>query len=176
MMTFSSARTVPSLLAEQAHLGGHPAVIEEGRKTSYSQLWDLVRQAARGFLAAGIQHGDRVAVWAPNSLEFIVAMLGAQTIGAPAVPLSTRFTGHEAAEVLRRSGTSLLAVTDGFLNKSYTGMLKEAGIDDGAEGSPIPGLPDLHTIVRLDNIDAGENEISWDTVLAQAKPTAEDAR
>lgn len=174
-MTLSSARTIPSLLREKAELGEHPAVIEQGRRTSYAELWILVRRAAKGYLAAGVAHGDRVAVWAPNGLEFMASMLGAQTIGAAVVPLSTRFTGHEALEVLRRSGTSVLAVTDGFLGKDYTGMLKEAAADEGDEGSPVKGLPTLRLIVRLDGADAGNRELGWESFLTSGDEISDEA-
>lgn len=165
MMTLSRAKTIPALLAEQAELGDHPAVIEPGRRTTYAELWTLVQRAARGYLATGVRHGDRVAVWAPNSLEFMVAMLGAQTMGAAVVPLSTRFTGHEAAEILRRSGTSVIAVTDGFLDKSYTTMLKEAATEP-AGGTVISGLPALRAIIRLDGEHVSDTEESLEAFLA----------
>ena len=47
--------------------------------------------------------GDRVAVWAPNSTEWIVAALGVTTAGGVLVPVNTRFKGTEAAYVLARS-------------------------------------------------------------------------
>ena len=65
------------------------------------------RRGARASLASGIERGDRVAVWAPNSLEWIVAALGVTTAGGVLVPVNTRFKGAEAAYVLgaqRRPG------------------------------------------------------------------------
>lgn len=173
-MTLSNARTIPALLKEQSALGEHPAVVEKDKTTSYSELWTLVQRAAKGYLAAGVTHGERVAIWAPNSLEFIVSLLGAQTIGAAAVPISTRFTGHEALEVLSRSGTHVLAVTDGFLNKSYTTMLKDAAADLGNDGGPVPGLPSLRKIIRLDNTDISEEETAWGTFLGSGDAISDD--
>ena len=64
------------------------------------------RRGARRSLASGIEPGDRVAVWAPNSLEWIVAALGVTTAGGVLVPINTRFKGAEAAYVLARSGAA----------------------------------------------------------------------
>src|SRR5699024_2603349 len=175
MLTLSSARTSPALLRDKAELGEHPAVVEPGRRTSYAELWELVQRAARGYLAAGVAHGDRVAVWAPNGLEFIASMLGAQTIGAAVVPLSTRFTGHEAIEVLRRSGASVLAVTDGFLDKEYTTMLKDAAREGGDHGSPVPGLPSLRLIVRLDGGSGSDREVAWEQFLTSGDDLPEES-
>lgn len=173
-MMLSQARTVPTLLANQASLGTHPAVVEGDTQTTYAQLWDLVRRAARSYLALGVKHGDRVAVWAPNSLRFMVAMMSAQSIGAAVVPLNTRFTGHEAADILRRSGTSALAVMDGFLDKSFTSMLRTATQDWGGQGPAIPGLNDLQTILRLDDVDASDSEIAWSTFLSRGDQVSEE--
>ncbi|MCH6231612.1 AMP-binding protein [Microbacterium sp. CFH 31415] len=164
MTRLSTAQTIPALLRDQVRLGDHPAVIEGETATSYETLHEKVRAAARGYLARGIRHGDRVAVWAPNRLEFIVAMLGAQYVGAPVVPLNTRYTGHEAATILQRSRASILVVDDGFLGRGFTRML-EAAVDGGGDG-PIAGLPHLRTIVRIGQPAAGENRPSWEDFLA----------
>ena len=47
-------------------------------------------------IAAGVERGDRVAVWAPNGRLFVVAALGTVTAGAVLVPLNTRYKGAEA--------------------------------------------------------------------------------
>ena len=57
----------------------------------------------RAAIAAGIHPGDRVAMWAPNMAEWIVAALGLVGAGAALVPLNTRFKGPEAAYVITRS-------------------------------------------------------------------------
>ena len=75
--------------------------------SSYATLRGLVDDAARALLASGIERGDRVAVWAPNSVEWIVAALGITTAGGVLVPINTRFRGAEAAYILgaqRRAG------------------------------------------------------------------------
>ena len=55
-------------------------------------------------MASGVAPGERVAVWAPNSAEWMLAALGALRAGAVLVPLNTRFKGAEAAYILRASG------------------------------------------------------------------------
>ena len=58
---------------------------------------------AAALIATGIEPGDRVAIWAPNCWEWVVALLGLQSAGAALVPLNTRYKGVEAADILRRS-------------------------------------------------------------------------
>ena len=88
---------------------------------SFTDLADRVRRAAGGFAAAGIEKGDRAAIWAPNSAEWIIAAFGLITAGGVLVPINTRFKAEEAADVVRRSGAELLLVQQGFLGTDYTG-------------------------------------------------------
>ena len=50
----------------------------------------------------GSQPGDRVAIWAPNCHEWMIAFLGTMHAGATLIPINTRFKGLEAADILRR--------------------------------------------------------------------------
>ena len=72
---------------------------------------------------SGIRQGDRVAIWAPNSAEWIVAALGIASSGAVLVPLNTRLKGKEAAYILRRSGARLLLTVGEFLGTRYPELL-----------------------------------------------------
>ena len=93
------------------------------RLTCSCATWST--DAARALLASGIERGDRVAVWAPNSLEWIVAALGVTTAGGVLVPVNTRFRGAEAAYVLARSGARVLFTVRGFLDTDYPALLAE---------------------------------------------------
>jgi acyl-CoA synthetase (AMP-forming)/AMP-acid ligase II len=67
-------------------------------------------------------------VWAPNSVEWIVAALGITTAGGVLVPINTRFRGAEAAYILGRSGARALFTVRGFLDTDYPALLAEAGV------------------------------------------------
>jgi acyl-CoA synthetase (AMP-forming)/AMP-acid ligase II len=141
--------TTPRLVLEQAaHLGDHPAVVDGDTVITYAGLADRVIGAARAFVAAGLEAGDRASIWAPNVWEWIVAALGLQAAGGVLVPLNTRFKGAEAAYVLRRSRARLLFTVTDFLDTDYVSLLRDAAggpTDDG----PVADLPDLDQIVVL---------------------------
>jgi HIP---CoA ligase len=99
------------------------------RRVTFAELAGLVRRAATGCVTRGVQPGDRVAVWGPNSLEWVVAALGALSAGAALVPLNTRFKGDEAAYILDKSGARLSFVSPPFLGNDYAAMLR--GVDGG---------------------------------------------
>lgn len=170
----ASALTVPALLDEGAErYGSRTAVFDGENRLTYARLPGEVRRVARGYLAIGVRPGDRVAIWAPNRSEYVVALLGAQAMGASVVPLNTRYRGHEARVVLERSRASVLVVCNGFLGADYTTMLVDSA-GEQAGGDPIPGLPHLHTVVDIGS--AGhEATMGWEQFLTGAeRVTAEE--
>ncbi|WP_063059019.1 FadD3 family acyl-CoA ligase [Nocardia sienata] len=112
--------TIPQLALSTAdRFGDAEAIVDGELRWSYRELVDRIRRAAGSFAESGIGKGDRVAVWAPNSAEWIVAALGLMTAGGVLVPVNTRFKAAEAADVIRRSGARALLVQKGFLGADY---------------------------------------------------------
>jgi acyl-CoA synthetase (AMP-forming)/AMP-acid ligase II len=97
-------------------------------------------------------------VWAPNSLEWIVAALGVTTAGAVLVPVNTRFRGAEAGYVLARSGARVLFTVRGFLDTDYPALLVRAGVD----------LPALERTVLLTG-DPDGSSVPWAEFLAAGR-------
>jgi acyl-CoA synthetase (AMP-forming)/AMP-acid ligase II len=120
----SPPATVPALLAWAAARHGSRLAIQDGAVgLDFTALEHACRRAARAMIAAGIAHGERIAIWAPNRYEWIVAAIGAQSVGAVLVPLNTRLKGAEAAWILERSGARLLFTVREFAGNDYPGML-----------------------------------------------------
>lgn len=156
-----------------ARYADREAVVDGRVRVDYAQLGERVERAAAGCIAAGVEPGDRVAVWAPNTLEWIVSALGAVSAGAVLVPLNTRFKGTEAAYVLQRSRARLLFVTGTFLGTSYVASLRRAAAEGPGEG-PLPGLPHLEQVVVLAE-DAPESFRTWKDFLTGGDSVPADA-
>jgi HIP---CoA ligase len=109
------------------------AVVDGPIRVTYRELSDRVLKATKAMISAGIVVGDRVAIWAPNSLGWIVAALGAQSAGAAIVPINTRWKGSEAAFVLANAKVSILCTSIGFLTTDTVAMLD-------ADATPLPNL------------------------------------
>ncbi len=109
------------------------AVVDRDTRLTFAELDTAVREAARAFVASGLQPGDRASVWAPNIHQWIVAALGLYSAGGVLVPLNTRFKGTEAAHVLRTSGARFLFTVTDFLDTDYVALLDEAGARDLVE-------------------------------------------
>ncbi|MFB7932808.1 FadD3 family acyl-CoA ligase [Streptomyces sp. NPDC056039] len=160
--------SVPDLVRSAAERYADVEAVVEGRtRITYAELGARVERAAAACLADGVRPGDRVAVWAPNTLDWIVAALGAVSAGGVLVPLNTRFKGAEAADVLRRSGARLLFVTGTFLGTSYVASLRRAA-GEGPGTGPLPGLPDLERVVVLSE-DAPDDFLTWKDFLASGE-------
>jgi len=149
--------TIPGVLrAAAARLPDKIAIeSEDGRRLTFTDLLNESRRAAAAFQAYGLKHGDRIAVWAPNSVEWIVATIGAQIVGGILVPMNTRLKGREAAYILNRCGARLLFTVRGFLGADYPALL---------EGED---LPKLERIVVLDG--ARPDDESWEAFIARGK-------
>ncbi|MFC8124737.1 FadD3 family acyl-CoA ligase [Streptomyces sp. NPDC057302] len=157
--------SIPGLVRAAAERYGDREAVVDGRaRVSYAELGRRVERAAAACMASGVDSGDRVAVWAPNTLDWIVSALGAVTAGAVLVPLNTRFKGAEASYVLQRSRAKLLFVTGTFLGTSYVASLRRAAVEGKGEG-PLPGLPHLEQVVVLSD-DAPEDFRTWKDFLA----------
>ncbi|MEU9190616.1 fatty acid--CoA ligase family protein [Streptomyces sp. NPDC048484] len=174
--------TIPGLVRAAAERYADVEAVVEGRtRVTYAELGARVERAAAACVANGVEPGDRVAVWAPNTLDWIVSSLGAVSAGAVLVPLNTRFKGAEAAYVLSRSRTKLLFVTGTFLGTSYVASLRRACAEVSSEGAsgetsegasggsagvgPLPGLPQLEQVVVLSD-DAPADFRTWKDFLA----------
>jgi HIP---CoA ligase len=139
--------TIPAVVAWAAiQFGDAEAVADPaagGSRLSYRELGERVTAVAAALISGGLAPGDRVAVWAPNGPEWVLAALGALSAGGVLVPVSTRFTGPEALDVIGRSGARVLFVASDFLGVDRLGALRAAAAASGG------GLDSLALVVAI---------------------------
>ncbi|MCA1299425.1 FadD3 family acyl-CoA ligase [Stappia indica] len=121
-----SFSTIPALCARAAEVYGDRRAVEDGDLClSFIELDAMRRRMAKAMIAAGVEKGDRVMIWAPNGWRWFVTALGLVSAGAVLVPASTRFKGGEIADLVTRSGTSLLFSVGTFLERYYPDQLQQ---------------------------------------------------
>ncbi len=121
--------TIPHILQAAAETWPDvEGVVDGDVRLTFAQLRAMVERAARAAMGAGIRKGDRAALWAPNSWEWVVAALGVQRAGGVIVPMTTRYKGDEAAYLLDRSGAQLLFTVQDFLGIDYVALLQGCGV------------------------------------------------
>lgn len=148
-------RTVPAALDRFARqLPDHDALVTEERSFTAAALREEVHRAAAALIALGVQAGDRVAIWSPNTWHWVVACLAIHHAGAAMVPLNTRYTAAEAGDILARVEAPVLFGMGEFLGHDRVAELDRAA------------LPALRHVVRIP-IDARETGAgSWDEFIA----------
>ena len=118
-------------------------------RLSYRQLAAEVDRVARGLLALGVQHGDRVGMWSPNNVEWVYIQFATASIGAILVNLNPAYRTDELVYAVAQSGCRVLVAARSFKTSDYVAMVADAR----------PQLPDLEHVVFLDGPD-------WDGMLA----------
>ena len=111
-------------MAAAERFGTRLAIDDGTTKLTYGDLFERARRFGAALAATGVQPGDRVAIWAPNGAEWVVAVLGLLQAGAVLVPVNTRFKGLEAAVILSRSRARALVTVTDFLGTDYVAMLE----------------------------------------------------
>ena len=176
MVELTTPATIPAAVAAAAREFGDAAALAEpgGARLSYRELHQRVGEVARALIADGIAPGDRVAVWCPNTTAWVLAALGALTAGATLVPVSTRFTGPEALDVISRSGARALFVDNEFLGTDRLAALRAAACSPAADGS----LAELALVVQVCGADWTaymERSVATSPPVAAARAAVVDA-
>jgi acyl-CoA synthetase (AMP-forming)/AMP-acid ligase II len=162
----SDPRTIPGVLDRIAdQLSDHDALITDDRRLTFAELKDEVRVAAAAMIDLGVGAGDRVAIWSPNTWHWVVACLATHYAGGVVVPLNTRYTAGEAADILARTDAPLLVAMGEFL-----GADKVNDLDRDA-------LPKLRHIVRVPIERDETDDLPWADFVARGRDLdAVDAR
>ena len=107
------------VLSAADRFGDAEAVVDGPLRLSFAEVVERIRCAAGAFAELGVEKGERVAIWAPNSAEWMIAAFGLLSAGGVLVPVNTRFKAEEAAGIIGGSGAKAVLVQKGFLGQDY---------------------------------------------------------
>jgi acyl-CoA synthetase (AMP-forming)/AMP-acid ligase II len=114
-------QTIPEMVLSAAdRFGDAEAIVDGPLRLTFTQVVERIRCAAGAFAELGVGEGERVAIWAPNSAEWIIAAFGLLTAGGVLVPVNTRFKTEEAGDIIGRSKAKAVLVQKEFLGQDYT--------------------------------------------------------
>jgi len=156
--------TVFRLLDQAAKLspGSCAAVFrEQGLRLSWLKLLNDVEQCAAGFWAMGVRRGDRVAIWAPNRVEWLITQFATARIGAVLVNINPAYRVAELEYALNNSGVSLLVTAFSFKGTNYLSLLEQLGF--GIENS-AKRLRHLRAVVHLGELSV-KGMYSWQQLM-----------
>lgn len=96
------------LIHNAAHFPNREALVFNEQRLTWANYLAHVNRLAESFLALGIQHGDRIAVWSPNRPEYLYAYMAAARIGAVLVGLNAQYTLREVLGLAGQTEPALM--------------------------------------------------------------------
>ncbi|QSR30943.1 AMP-binding protein [Nocardioides sp. S5] len=169
MDSYAQGETTPALLEETigaslartvTAYADREALVEcaTGRRWTWADLERDVAGLARGLIGAGIEAGDRVGIWGPNSAEWTLVQLATARVGAILVNVNPSYRTHEFSYAVNQSGMRMLVSATSFRTSDYRAMIEET-----AEHNPT-----LERVVHLDDAD------SWAGLVADGEGVGDD--
>jgi HIP---CoA ligase len=148
-------------MASADRFGSETAIADGNLRLSFDQVADAMTRTGRALVASGVQPGDRVVLWAPNSAAWVVAALGIQACGAWLVPLNTRYQVEEAAYIIEQADPTVVMAVDDFLGTDYLTRLRDAA-PEAVAGRQLVAVPAPGRLAHH----------PWDAFLARAEDVA----
>ena len=115
-----------------------PAVMYLGETFSYRRLRNLSERFAGSLLDLGVKKGDRVMIYIPNCIQWIIGFLAIQKIGAVLVPISPIYTSFEIEYMIKDAGVETVICQD-----TNFGYVKEVLPTTGVKRIIVTNLADL---------------------------------
>ena len=109
--------------------------IHQQVRFTYSQLAERVNKLAKALISAGFQKGDRIGIWSPNNVQWLITQYATAKAGLILVTINPAYRSHELAYVLRQSGCKGLILQNNLRSSNYEQMLCEL----------CPELPNVST-------------------------------
>ena len=126
-----------------AALPDHEALVYRERpRYTFAALERQARTIARGLMAAGVEPGERVVVWATNVPEWVVLQFALAKIGAILVTANTSLRARDVDYLLRQSEAATLVTIRGFRDVDYVDELAAIGATSG-------GVPTLKRAIFI---------------------------
>ena len=136
--------TVGRLLTElSSDLPDRPALLyERGPRFTFAELEREARTIARGLIAAGVEPGERVVLWATNVPDWVVRQFALAKIGAILVTANTALRAKDIDYLLRQSEAATVVTIRGFRDVDYVDALRQIGALSGQ-------LPALRRLIYI---------------------------
>ncbi|MGE0214184.1 class I adenylate-forming enzyme family protein [Mycolicibacterium sp.] len=137
-----------------ARYGPRPAIWHDGAEVTFAEVDAEVDRWAKALLAAGVRHGDTVAVLAGNCPRWMYAVFAVARIGGTCVPVNTWYKADEIRFVLDHTEATVLLSVDSLLKQDFAGYLGAIAPELAASGGDgrltCAALPRLRLVVALD--------------------------
>ena len=176
-----SESTVGQFLVDTArHFPDRPAVVfrEQEIRWSWKEFQQEVDVLATGLLELGIQKGDRVGIWSPNRVEWLMTQFATARIGAVLVNINPAYRLAELEYALNKVACKAIISAEKFKSSMYLQMLQELAPE---LASATPGdlhaarLPDLRIVIRMCDTET-PGMLTFSDVIERGRTAFDPAR
>jgi fatty-acyl-CoA synthase len=127
-------------------------VKHQGIRWSYQELYEQVDRLSVGLLALGLKPGDRVGIWGPSSIEWVMTQLATARIGAIMVCINPAYRLYELEYALNKASCKAIITAEKFKSSDYLTMLNELAPElkhSQAGTLKSAKLPHLELVIRM---------------------------
>jgi fatty-acyl-CoA synthase len=137
-----------------------PAIVSrhQGARLTYAELDAQVDRLAKALLAIGLRRGDRLGLWSPNRVEWMLVQYATARAGVVLVNLNPAYRTHELVFAARQSGCRVLVCATAFKTSDYVAMVDEVRGE----------LPRVERVVMFDTP-------GWEALLAEGDGVDDEA-
>ncbi|HZI11447.1 MAG TPA: long-chain fatty acid--CoA ligase [Myxococcus sp.] len=129
---------------------------------TFAQILEEVKALSEALVAQGIQPGDRVAIFANTSMQWIVCDLAISAARAITVPIYSSNTPEEVRYIINHSETSFIFVDSDEKDAKQAGRLARLR-------QKLPEMPSLKKVVVWEGAAAGGVEMTLQELVAQGR-------
>ncbi|MBL4871740.1 MAG: AMP-binding protein [Robiginitomaculum sp.] len=130
--------------------------LHQNIRLSYAELDRRVRNVAAGLVELGIEPGERVGIWAPNCVEWMIAQYATARAGIILVNINPAYRIAEVEYALNKVGCSAIILARSFKSSDYFGMIKKLSPNLFSAGSKETKIPTLRHGILID--DGGDKK------------------
>lgn len=173
-------RSVGDVLSKAAERWpDHDAVLvrHQDAQLSYREFDQKVSRLAKALLASGLKTGDRLGIWSPNCVEWLLSQFATARAGIILVNINPAYRQAELRFALQKSGCKALVFAPSFKSSNYVDMIRSMVPLTALTGLgtlDCEEFPNLKLLVQLGRENIFDF-LSFDDLLLRAKDIAEDA-
>jgi len=123
-------------------------------RLSYAQLDQRVNVVTKNLLSAGLKPGDRIGIWSPNNIEWVITLYAAARAGLVLVNINPAYRLSELEYALNKVGCRALVLAKSFKSTDYTDMLRTLAPEiNSCEPGDLKAekVPSLSTLILIDD-------------------------
>ena len=127
-------------------------VRHQGIRWTYRQLGTAIDAFAAGLLALDLQPGDRIGIWSPNNIEWVIAQFATAKAGLILVNINPAYRKAELIYTLNKVACKALILAREFKSSHYLGILREIApaINTSKKGQlSLSALPSLRSLIVM---------------------------